>query len=59
MLERWEDFHEKLLVSCWQKQKKEFRNGRSTKKENFPKKKPASLTQRDGDGRTVLESLSI
>ena len=34
MLERWEDFHEKLLVSCWQKQKKEFRNDRSTKKES-------------------------
>ena len=37
MLERQEDFHEKLLVYCWQKQKKEFRNGRSTKKENFQK----------------------
>ena len=33
MLECWEDFHETLLVSCWQKQKKEFRNGSSTKKE--------------------------
>ena len=33
MLERWKDFHEKLLVSCWQKQQKEFRNGRSTKRE--------------------------
>ena len=37
MLERWENFHEKLLVSCWQIQKKEFRNGRSNKKEIFQK----------------------
>ena len=37
MLERWENFHEKLLVSCWQIQKKEFRNGRSHKKEIFQK----------------------
>ena len=37
MLERWEDSHEKLLVSWWQRQKREFRNGRSTKKEIFQK----------------------
>ena len=33
MLERWEDFHVKLLVSCWQKQKLAFGKGKATKKE--------------------------
>ena len=55
MLERWENFHEKLLVSCWQIQKKEFRNGRSNKKEIFQKTASEfnSLQGRDGDRRTV------
>ena len=33
MLERWENFHVKLLVSCWQKQKLEFGKGKATKKD--------------------------
>ncbi|KAL9972650.1 hypothetical protein ACROYT_G018999 [Oculina patagonica] len=37
ILERWEDFHVKLLVSCWQKQKLEFGKGKATKKEIFNK----------------------
>ena len=37
MLERWEDFHVKLLLSCWQKQKLEFRKGKATKKGIFNK----------------------
>ena len=58
MLERWENFHEKLLVSCWQIQKKEFRNGRSNKKEIFQKTASEfnSLQGRDGDRRTVRET---
>ena len=35
MLERWEDFHVKLLVSCWQKQRLEFGKGKATKKDIF------------------------
>ena len=35
-LERWEDFQEKRLVSCWQEQKEGFCNDRSTTKK-FPK----------------------
>ena len=58
MLGRWENFHEKLLVSCWQIQKKEFRNGRSNKKEIFQKTASEfnSLQGRDGDRRTVRET---
>lgn len=35
MLEWWENFHIKLLVSCWQKQKLEFGKGKATKKDIF------------------------
>ena len=35
MLEQWEDFHLKLLVSCRQKQKLEFGKGKATKKDIF------------------------
>ena len=35
MLERWEDFHVKLLVSCWQKQRLEFGKGKAIKKDIF------------------------
>jgi len=35
MLERWENFHVKLLVSCWQKQKLEFGKGKAIKKDIF------------------------
>ena len=34
-LERWEDSHVKLLISCWEKQKQEFGKGKHTKKEIF------------------------
>ena len=35
MLQRWENFHVKLLVSCWQKQKLEFGKEKATKKDIF------------------------
>ena len=35
MLERWEDFHVKLLVSCWKKEKLEFGKGKITNKDIF------------------------
>lgn len=35
MLEWWENFHIKLLVSCWQKQKVEFGKGKAIKKVIF------------------------